>query len=79
MNSSSEEENVTGREMSPEEISNQLLFIIEGMVLGSVACLGIAGHILLHVASPKDTVLISTYSNYRCCLIFFRCDSISTV
>ena len=51
MNASSEVDNSTARAgepvagLSQEEISNQLLFVIEGVVLGSVACLGIAGDV----------------------------------
>ena len=51
MNASSEVDNATVRAgepvagLSQEEISNQLLFVIEGVVLGSVACLGIAGDV----------------------------------
>ena len=51
MNASSEVDNATATEPAPgltqEEISNQLLFVIEGVVLGSVACLGIAGAVPL--------------------------------
>ena len=49
MDTSTEVQNATARAAGPapglsqEEISNQLLFAIEGVVLGSVACLGIAG------------------------------------
>ena len=51
MNASSEVDNATAGAgepapgLSQEEISNQLLFVIEGVVLGSVACLGIAGDV----------------------------------
>ena len=61
MNASSEVDNATARAgepvagLSQEEISNQLLFVIEGVVLGSVACLGIAGD----VESCKQTITIT--------------------
>ena len=61
MNASSEVDNATARAgepvagLSQEEISNQLLFVIEGVVLGSVACLGIAGD----VESCKRTITIT--------------------
>ena len=60
MNASSEVDNATARAAEPvaglsqEEISNQLLFVIEGVVLGSVACLGIAGE----VETCKQTITI---------------------
>ena len=54
MNASSEVDNATATAgtgepagLTQEEISNQLLFVIEGVVLGSVACLGIAGAVPL--------------------------------
>ena len=70
MNASSEVDNATARAgepvpgLSQEEISNQLLFVIEGVVLGSVACLGIAGD----VETCKQT--ISSYTIYSRLLFF---------
>ena len=63
MNASSEVDNATARAgepvagLSQEEISNQLLFVIEGVVLGSVACLGIAGGV--------ETCLRTNHHNHR--------------
>ena len=75
MNTSSEVDNATARAAEPvaglsqEEISNQLLFVIEGVVLGSVACLGIAGD----VETCKQTItraFISSYTLYSRLLFF---------
>ena len=72
MNASSEVDNATARAgepvagLSQEEISNQLLFVIEGVVLGSVACLGIAGD----VETCKQTISSLHYIYSR--LLFFH-------
>ena len=63
MDTSTEVHNATARAAEPapglsqEEISNQLLFAIEGVVLGSVACLGIAGGV--------ETCLRTNHHNHR--------------
>ena len=77
MNASSELDNSTARAAEPvaglsqEEISNQLLFVLEGVVLGSVACLGIAGD----VETCKQTITIlglssALYTKYSRLLFF---------